>query len=150
MKPNEKPETFGELRQRYDERFTTYKFELPPDTNISMIVDNSVPNERDIYFVFDGLGCEGIPVYIGKAGTLKNNVWLNQGLRDRLKALQGRIPRNKFFRDRINRQAIAGMSFLCFKTMDDKNALLPHAAEANAMQAYLEEYKQLPILNTGY
>ena len=142
--------TFSELRQRYDERFTTYKFDLPPNTNISMIVDNSVPNEHGIYFVFDGLGCEGVPVYIGKAGTLKNGAWLNQGLRDRLKALQGRIPRNQFFRYRINRQALAGMSSLCFITMDDKNSVLPHAAEAHAMQAYFDEYKQLPILNTEY
>ena len=142
--------SFGGLRQRYEERLSTYLIDLPPNTNISVVVENSVPNERGVYFVFDGRGCEGAPVYIGKAGTLKNGVWLKQGLRDRLKSLQGRIPRNQFFRDRIEAQALAGMSFLCFVTMDDKNSVLPHAAEAEAMQAYFDEYGALPILNTEY
>ena len=110
-----------------------------------------MPDERGVYFIFDGLGCEGLPVYIGKAGTLKDGIWSDQRLPGRLKAKQTRgIGRNRFFRDRIRRDNLSGMSFHWFITIDKQNSVLPHVAEAVAMQAYFDSFNKLPVLNNEY
>ena len=142
--------SFEALRRVYAETFTTFAFDLPPDTNISSLVNERIPDVCGIYFVFDVLGCLGLPVYSGRAGTYKESGWSKQKLPGRLKALQGRIPRNQFFRSRINDLALSGISFQCFVTVDDNNDILPHAAEASAMHAFHDDFNRLPQLNNDY
>lgn len=138
------------LRKKY---IHNGEFQLLPDTNISSIVKKcGVPDAYGVYIIFAGLKIAGLPIYIGRAGTVnQDGSWKHQGLKGRLTAKQQGKPRNIFFREDIIKQNnLDGLSFTWFITHDGGSGTLPCLVEAQLIQHYFNENHTLPRFNKAY
>jgi len=124
------------------------RFDLLPLETIDEVVRRSrVPNSPGLYVIFDGLGCQTNVIYIGRAGTIRQDgTWLSQGLSARLCRKQSGKYRKHYFREVIEQRKVPGLSFAWFALQGDLG-ILPCLVEAQALQRYFEAHKCLPPLN---
>jgi hypothetical protein len=123
-------------------------FQLLPGESINNVVAReNVPNGRGVYLIFDPRHSKQ-PIYIGKAGTMQaDGCWEMQGIRGRLTAVQKKMRRVDFFRELMRARCCDGLVFHWFVTHDGEKGRLPALVEMELLQAYLDEFGRLPILN---
>jgi len=123
-------------------------FSLLADEVIDDVVRRKkVPNARGIYLYFR---CDDDknPLYIGRAGTLnRDGTWKDQGLAERLTKKQEGVRRRIYFRRLMQEESIAGLTFHWFVTHDTTIKIIPALAEAELLQAYVDQYGCLPMKN---
>jgi hypothetical protein len=141
--------TLRDAIKRVSEQFSRNgSFLLLPNESINeVVVRERVSNEYGVYIIFscDKPEC---PIYIGKAGTIRTNgTWKEQGLRERLTAVQKKKRRVEFFRGLMRDTYRNGLEFRWFITHDGKDGRLPALAEIELLQAHLDEFGCLPELN---
>lgn len=123
-------------------------FLLKPGESINEVVAReNVPNERGVYLIYDHRDPRHL-IYIGKAGTIRaDGSWKRQGIRGRLTAVQKRMRRVDFFRKLMREKSCDGLEFDWFITHDGKEGRLPALVEMELLQAHLDEFARLPVLN---
>ncbi len=97
-----------------------------------------VPNGHGIYLIYEGNGCKGDPIYIGKSGTIKSDGTIGkQGIKQRLGKKRGDgVYGNEFFISEMKKRR-KGLSFAWFITFDNSGQkTLPAYAEAKIMQNF--------------
>jgi hypothetical protein len=124
------------------------QFQLLPGEFINTAVsEKQVPNNPGVYLIFNSANLE-CPVYIGKAGTMnRDGTWRSQGIKGRLTAVQGKMPRSRFFNARMKETYGKGLTFHWFVTHDRKAGVIPAFAEMDLLRAYYEQFEGLPELN---
>ena len=142
---------FGHALERVENQFRNGQFTLHRDESINEVVSREkVPNEPGVYIVFGTDDHDWKrPLYIGKAGTLKNDgTWKGQKLRGRLKNKQHQMARRDFFITLMDTEYAEGLTFRWFVTQDQKTGtVIPALAEAELLQAYYDDCKRLPEVN---
>jgi hypothetical protein len=90
-------------------------------------------------------------VYVGRSGTLRNDgTFRNQKLFGRLQAKQEGMSRQAFFRKKLDEGGFTGLRIEWFETWDDNHRHAPALAEAELLQAYLDEHRHLPPWNAEF
>ncbi len=117
--------------------------------NLSMVIkQGDVPNEPGVYLIFGSNNTEHKLIYIGRAGTLKNNGdFKTQKLKKRLKAKQSKRSRQKYFTEIIETDLYTNLEIFWFVTFYGENKTLPSLMEAELFQQYFNSYLKLPKLN---
>lgn len=124
-------------------------FKLSPGGSIkAAVAEHDVPNEFGVYLISLISGSRLDLVYVGKAGTVKaSGSWKEQGIAKRLANRQRRESRSIFFRRLIAERELDGLHFEWFVTFNGETRVLPALAEAELLQAYLNDHGRLPELN---
>jgi hypothetical protein len=108
---------------------------------------NQVPNEPGVYVILSSDDLER-PVYIGKAGTMnQGGDWGAQGIRVRLKKVQGGKARNLFFVEKMEETYHKGLTFRWFVTHNREDGIIPAFVEMEPLKAHYDEFHCLPALN---
>jgi len=139
----------NKLRKRFKAQG---RFNVKIDQNITMAAKiNHVPNELGVYIVYEEPDCKGMPIYIGKAGTIENDgSKKKQGIINRLGKKQKNMPRNKYFK-KIMKENGKGISVAWFVTYAGKSSrLLPAFVEAELIQNFFEKHGRLPKHNKNF
>lgn len=110
-----------------------------------------VPEVPGVYVLFAGPRSVGECKYIGKAGTVTGNgSFKAQKLLGRLSAKQKGISREAYFRSQLIRTGCDAMTIRWFVTWTGSIGIAPAAAEAQLMQAFLDEFRCLPSWNRAF
>jgi excinuclease UvrABC nuclease subunit len=118
------------------------------DTLSKVIEENKVPDKPGVYLIFGSTNFEQKLLYIGRAGTIKNNgTFSNQKLEKRLKAKQSNKRRQEFFKEVIEKYQFNSLEIYWFVTHYRENKILPSLIEAELIQEYYNSYLRLPPLN---
>lgn len=113
-----------------------------------LIKRNQVPDKPGIYLIYSSANIENKLVYVGKAGTLKNNGdFRKQKLQGRLKAKQSGKSRQKYFTEIIEVNKYTNLEIFWFVTFYEENKTLPSLVENEILQQYFDLYFVLPKLN---
>lgn len=87
-------------------------------------------------------------VYIGKAGTIKQNgSYKKQNISKRLKNIRDKQDSNDYFKDYMEDKELDSLTFTCIVTVPTK---LPGFVEADLVQKFFDEEKILPLLNKSF
>ena len=110
-----------------------------------------VPNLPGVYYILRLAKGRVDLVYIGKSGTiLQNGTFKNQLLKKRPNNKQDGMPREQFFKDKIQREQIDALDIYWFVTFDKNHRDLPAFVEAQIIQRYFDSYGQLPQWNRDF
>ena len=86
-------------------------------------------------------------IYIGKGGTItQEGTFKNQNIPKILKASRGEVKSNEWFREIVINHGPIDIEYV-FLEMTPK---APALAECELLQAYLNEYKKLPLMNKAF
>lgn len=137
------------LRNKYQTK-GQFNFSLGEELR-SVMEQSGVPNDPGIYLIFSEPDCNGMLVYIGKAGTYRNEFgWGKQGLAGRITNRQDKMPREEYFSREMRKHGWSELSFAWFVTFCDSVKKFPQLVEAKVMQAHFDKYGELPLLNKEY
>ncbi len=134
----------------YKESFPIHgQFEISSGNELrNKIRASNVSNKPGCYVIYKNSIESHNVIYIGKAGTMKTDgSFKDQGLAGRLCAKQEKMPRPQFFQEIIEKHKISILYFQWFVTFNGQSKILPAKAEADLLQAYFDEYGELPMLN---
>jgi len=113
-----------------------------------LIKQSNVPNEPGVYLIFSEQNHQQELIYIGKAGTIKNNgEFSEQKLRGRLKAKQSKKTRQQYFTELVENEKYDNLKIFWFVTFKDNLKFLPSFVENELLQQYFESRLILPKLN---
>jgi hypothetical protein len=143
----------NKLIQEFTKEFSNYgSFELLPNESINeVVVREKVPDKYGVYLIYGIQDNFEQLIYLGKSGTIKNDgKFKDQALRKRLTMKQDDMRRKDFFKKIMKENNYDRLKFLWFITYDDDNRILPGYAEGKLVQAFVENYKRLPLLNKSY
>lgn len=143
---------FDDLLKQYETMFPANgSFDISSGNELrTQIAETRVPNKPGCYLIYSNVIENSKLIYIGKAGTMKNNgVFKDQGLAKRLCAKQDKKSRSQFFQEVIEAYALNSLIFQWFVTFDSKSKIIPAKAESDLLQAYYNSYGKLPLLNVG-
>jgi hypothetical protein len=87
-------------------------------------------------------------IYIGKAGTIKNDGSLKaQDIPGRLTAPRHKSNGNEWWSAQFNKYGPLKIEYIC---LPDKSAIAPALLEAHLIQAFLNQYGRLPKENNAF
>lgn len=149
--------TFEQILENYKEKFSNNgSFTLQKNQKMSkkLCRKEGVPENRGVYLIYSVKdGNRKRLLRIGKAGTLDGDGnFKNQKLVGRLNAREGGKSRPVFFKEKIENLGLDGLFFRWFVTYEEEGdvGVVPAKAEADLLQAYFEERKELPELNDKF
>ena len=124
-------------------------FELLPGQDVhKRIKESSVPNKPGVYFICGTERERCCLLYIGKAGTLRNDgSFKGQKLSGQLSAKQEGISRQDFYQKRMAELKLDSLFFYWFVTFDKDVLIIPAKAEADLLQKYFDYNGHLPAWN---
>jgi len=121
---------------------------LPKESIIDTVANNQVPNKYGIYIFSGKTKFKAEIIYIGRAGTInQDGTFKKQGIGKRLTMKQSGMYRENFFQKVIEDFGYEALSFEWFVTYNESNNILPGFAEAELLQAFFDDFGQLPRLN---
>jgi hypothetical protein len=107
-----------------------------------------IPEMPGVYYIMRLAMGQIELVYIGKAGTVKQNGKMkDQLLRGRINNKSDGMKRQIYFEQKFAEENIDGLDIYWFVTMDTKNNDLPAYVEGVIMQRYFEVHDGLPPWN---
>jgi len=146
--------TFDKLVEEYQTRFSENdSFVLHKGEKLSeRIKEAKVPNKPGVYIIYRKKGTFREVLCIGKGGTLrKDGTFSDQKLLGRLeKGKQNRIPRRRFFQEKMETLGLDELEFRWFVTFSENTKIIPAKAEADLIQAYYTQHKKLPDWNEEF
>jgi len=90
-------------------------------------------------------------VYVGHAGTITSDgTFSSQKLAGRLKAKQGGVPRQEYFRGQLKEGGFTELGIEWFVTWREGLTVAPALVEARLLQAYLMQFGRLPSWNKSF
>ena len=124
-------------------------FSFGKGDNLSVLIkQNNVPDEPGVYLIFSVQNYQQELIYIGKAGTIKNNgEFSKQKLRGRLKAKQSKKTRQKYFTELVEKEKYDTLKIFWFVTFKENLNFLPSFVENELLQQYFVSRQRLPYLN---
>lgn len=111
-----------------------------------------VPELPGIYLIYRKIKSKRELVYIGMAGTMKQNAKFgSQMLRGRINAkYEKKIYRQQYYTDRMIAEGIDRLDFVWYVTFNEEVKDIPAYVEAVLMQEYFEEHGCLPLWNREF
>jgi hypothetical protein len=146
----------NETLQAFRDKFDNGKFSLQLCDNLTKVIRlNKIPQEPGVYIIYLLVEDTARILYIGMAGTIqKNGQFKDQKLAGRLKSKQmwkdKKYSRAKFYKMMMKVLNINKLDFEWFVTFDDTSKVIPAKAEADLMQAYFDDKKELPDWNMEF
>lgn len=111
----------------------------------------NVPDKQGVYYIMRLSQQKAELVYIGKAGTIKQNgEYKIQSLKKRINNKQKKVKRQVFFEQKMIEEGIEALDIYWFVTVDDKQKDIPQYVEGLIMQRYFETFGELPLWNEVY
>jgi hypothetical protein len=111
----------------------------------------AVPELPGVYFIMRLARGHVELVYIGKSGTIKQDMtFKNQLLKSSINGKQEGIKSQDFFDNKMTRENIDALDIYWFVTMDKSNNDLPGYVEGLLMQRFYELYGRLPEWNKEF
>lgn len=143
---------FDQLIERYKRRFKRHESFCVGsiDDLRTCIAQAGVPNLPGAYLIYGLQGRKRELLYVGKSGTVRTNgTFKTQGLARRLNMKQGRLMRAVYWAKQIEERRLDGLEFEWYVTFDGPAKVLPSKAESDLLQAYFDDYRQLPPCNAA-
>ncbi len=142
--------TLASLLQEYENRFPRNgAFELRRGEQIqTRAKEERGPEEAWVYLIYSRRGRKRELLYVGKAGTLRQDGSLkDQKLPGRIRNRRKGMRSQQYYQLQFQQHGFDALPFRWFVTYAGNVGIIPAKAEADLLQAFFDDTGRLPLWN---